>query len=40
LSEAQRAASLWGKLETGHVPEWLSLDPEIAGPIQVYWMRQ
>jgi hypothetical protein len=39
LAGAQLAASLWGELQAGHVPEWLSVEPAVTGPFRLYRVR-
>ena len=39
LAGAQLAASLWGELQAGHVPEWLSVERAVTGPFRLYRVR-
>jgi hypothetical protein len=38
LSETQRRASLWGRLDAGDVPDWLEPVPK-SGPLTIYRVR-
>jgi len=39
LSEAERSASLWGKLQSGVVPDWLIAEPGAGAPFRIYRVR-
>jgi hypothetical protein len=39
MSDAEREASLWSRLQAGDVPDWLDAEP-LPGPFRVYRVRR